>query len=255
MLVRGGLRRAARRKRGDAACLVAVVAVDAIEVTKLGEPSEQFQALLVGLRLLEPLPSAGGTSSCVASLIALLALAHEAASAVLIAQKRCCHGLVLFKAVVLAGGHHERQLLCGLCAGRLLLSEVPLVKQVRRRGWGGVGAHWRQCRGGSGSVVPASFAVACTKRVPRVVAGRVGQQRLPYFLLLSFDGTSNLLGFRFELLCLWFDTRSPSIMRWSREPGMLTLESDLVVWRRLCCRSPYGTTCGRPSCATAPSGS
>ena len=30
--------------------------------------------------------------------------------------------------------HHERQLLCGLCAGRLLLGEVPLVKQVRRRG-------------------------------------------------------------------------------------------------------------------------
>ena len=78
MLVRG-VRRAARRKRGDAACLVAVVAVDAIEVTGLGEPSEQFQALLVSLRLLEPLPSAGGTSSCVASLIALLALAHEAA--------------------------------------------------------------------------------------------------------------------------------------------------------------------------------
>jgi hypothetical protein len=23
---------------------------------------------------------------------------------------------------------------------------VPLVKQVRRRGWGGVGARWRQCR-------------------------------------------------------------------------------------------------------------
>jgi len=148
----GGVRRAARRKRGDAACLVAVVAVDAIEVTGLGEPSEQFQALLVSLRLLEPLPSAGGTSSCVASLIALLALAHEAASAVLIAQEHCCHGhcdghgLVLFKAAVLADGHHERQLLCGLCAGRLLLGEVPLVKQVRRRGWGGVGAHWRQCR-------------------------------------------------------------------------------------------------------------
>jgi hypothetical protein len=33
-----------------------------------------------------------------------------------------------------------------LCAGRLLLGEVPLVKQVRRRGWGGVGSHWRQCR-------------------------------------------------------------------------------------------------------------
>jgi len=103
-----------RRKRGDAACLVAVVAVDAIEVTGLGEPSEQFQALFVSLRLLEPLPSAGGTSSCVALLIALLALAHEAASAVLIAQKHCCHGhcdghgLVLFKAAVLADGHHER---------------------------------------------------------------------------------------------------------------------------------------------------
>ncbi len=153
--------RAARRKRGDAACLVAVVAVDAIEVTGFGEPSEQFQALLVSLRQLEPLPSAGGTSSCVALLIALLALAHEAASAVLIAQKHCCHGhcdghgLVLFKAAVLADGHHERwalrapnerQLLCGLCAGRLLLGKVPLVKQVRRRGWGGVGARWRQCR-------------------------------------------------------------------------------------------------------------
>jgi len=31
-------------------------------------------------------------------------------------------------------------------------------------------------------------------------------------------------------------------MRWSREPGMLTLESDLVVWRRLCCCSPNGTS-------------
>jgi hypothetical protein len=41
---------------------------------------------------------------------------------------------------------NERQLLCGLCAGRLLLGKVPLVKQVRRRGWGGVGARWRQCR-------------------------------------------------------------------------------------------------------------
>jgi len=51
VLVRG-IRRAARRKRGDAACLVAVVAVDAIEVTGLGEPSEQFQALLVSLLLL-----------------------------------------------------------------------------------------------------------------------------------------------------------------------------------------------------------
>jgi hypothetical protein len=34
------------------------------------------------------------------------------------------------------------------------------------------------------------------------VAGGVCQQRLPYFFLLSFDGASDLLGSRFELVCL-----------------------------------------------------
>jgi hypothetical protein len=44
----------------------------------------------------------------------------------------------LLEAAVLAGGHHERNLLLGVCAWWQTLGEVSLVQRVRRRGWDGV---------------------------------------------------------------------------------------------------------------------